>query len=404
MEWKSSPNNNNISNTINNNIKMSLSDGECSTKGGRNVQRRDYSEMHSKGLPSKDDEQVRTAADEFEGNSSVDEESLARMEEKLANLKVAEQKMKRKERHRRISMEAESLEKSIQGFKSKSVAMEEKKERVTANSLRAMDDVVQKVDKLMDEKLKKFNADSSSSDESSEDDSSSVCSSDEEKSKKGKKGKKKKDRKKLHKSGKSKKVTSLVRFPQLWPHSRLSLDFAGKSKEYEDLSIQEFCEGYVAIMEVSKVEEMKFRMSHLKELMNLGSKYQWRNVLNYHASCLLEIERGNMKWGSSFQNLQCTTLAGGFLNRNRAPGSSNSTSGAGNNSASSQRVSSSSGEGPTLFCKLYQRGVCSFVQDHMGRLNGENKFLKHICAICWLRDRKKETHPETSQECPHASA
>ena len=144
---------------------------------------------------------------------------------------------------------------------------------------------------------------------------------------------------------------------------------------------------------------MKFRMSHLKELMNLGSKYQWRNVLNYHASCLLEIERGNMKWGSSFQNLQCTTLAGGFLNRNRAPGSSNT-----NRTTSSQRFPSSSSEdGPILFCKAYQRGVCPHLNDHMGRLNGESKFLRHICAICWLTVRKKEKHPETSPECPNAS-
>ena len=27
----------------------------------------------------------------------------------------------------------------------------------------------------------------------------------------------------------------------------------------------------------------------------------WRHVLNYHAACLLEIERGNLKWGDNFQ-------------------------------------------------------------------------------------------------------
>ena len=39
----------------------------------------------------------------------------------------------------------------------------------------------------------------------------------------------------------------------------------------------------------------------------------WRCVLNYHAACLLEIERGNLKWGDNFQlqGLQNTTLYAG---------------------------------------------------------------------------------------------
>ena len=55
------------------------------------------------------------------------------------------------------------------------------------------------------------------------------------------------------------------------------------------------------------------RIAHFKELMYLSTKYQWKCILNYHAACLLEIERGHFVWGDSFQMLHSTTLAGGFL-------------------------------------------------------------------------------------------
>ena len=117
--------------------------------------------------------------------------------------------------------------------------------------------------------------------------------------------------------------------------------------------------------------------------MYLATKYQWRCVSNYHAACLLEIERGHLKWGDSFQLLQSTTLAGGFLSSNR----------------------SSNGSGPSkeegvLFCVGYQRGTCQQVSDHQGFFKGETRMLKHICAKCWRKNRKIASHPETSENCP----
>ena len=58
-------------------------------------------------------------------------------------------------------------------------------------------------------------------------------------------------------------------------------------------------------------------------------------------------------------------------------------------------------EGGVVFCRNYQRGTCQQTRDHMGLFYGENRLSKHICANCWLKDKKSAAHPEIAEECPH---
>ena len=212
------------------------------------------------------------------------------------------------------------------------------------------------------------------------------------KKKEVKSGKEKQAEKKV--SGKSKNsLNSDIRFPQKWPHSGLNPLFVNsREKNYEDLSISEFCAGYLTILEDEECEERRaYRTAHLKELMYLSTRFRWRCVLDYHGACLMEIERGHLKWGSSFQMLQSTTLSGGFLPQNNrgAP----SAGGGGFNRGNQN------GEG-TVFCKGYNRGTCQQPKDHYGLFFGQNKLLRHICGKCWQILRTHSTHSETSDECP----
>ena len=105
-----------------------------------------------------------------------------------------------------------------------------------------------------------------------------------------------------------------------------------------------------------------------------------------------------MSWGDSFQALQATTLAGGFLLNNACGGGSSAgVSGAGR---SARSVLGSNENSPTVFCKAYQRGTCTHTQDHQGMFLGESRFLKHICAKCWLSTKKLSPHSENSETCP----
>ena len=203
-------------------------------------------------------------------------------------------------------------------------------------------------------------------------------------------------------SGKSKNLLdSDCEFPQKWPHNFLNPHFVNckDKKTYEELTMSEFCAAYMTILEKESTDKLMHKIAHLKDLMYLSTRYNWRSILDFHGACLLEIERGQLKWGESFQSLQTTTLAGGLLvsnNRGGAGGSNSnrsfSQSGAGNNS-----VGRSDG---VVFCKGYQRGTCQQMRDHYGQFYGQSRILKHICGNCWLNTKVQVAHPEISDECP----
>ena len=363
--------------------------------------------------------------------NSDDDEDIIAARESLRKLKLERDNLQKKSQLDRILKEREEVERSLKRLKDDKKKGKEVVE-LNANSLRSMDEVVSKVDKLMDKNLrvgKKISlssSDTKSTDSSSSDSDSSLSSdsdsdSDSDYSTKKGKGKKKrrskkKSRKSGKRSGKSKRLTSNVKYPEKWPHSQLSLHFVNKGKKYEELSLAEFSAGYATILEASSDSKKAHRLSHFKELMYLATRYQWRCVLNYHAACLLEIERGRMQWGDNFQVLQNTTLAGGFLHTssgNRSGGSGNLTSGSGSTrglpARSSGPLGASGNPPPTpnanreegiLFCRGYQRGLCQKTGDHYGNFYGENRLLKHICAKCWLRMRSLAVHPENSDNCP----
>ena len=209
-------------------------------------------------------------------------------------------------------------------------------------------------------------------------------------------------------------MTSYVKYPQKWPHSHLKFHFVSKDKKFDDLSIPEFCAGYMSILKVCKSAHQEARIAHLEELMYEATTKPWKSVLNYHAACLLEIERGNLKWGDNFklQGLQNTTLygggpsfttnaRGGFQQRNNLFGSAMSNSSTFSNTSANRNANANRNPGErTWFCSNYQRGNCSFTRDHYGQVRGEQQLLKHICAKCWLTTRRQSTHSEESETCP----
>ena len=128
--------------------------------------------------------------------------------------------------------------------------------------------------------------------------------------------------------------------------------------------------------------ESSSRLKHLVSLMYFSQLHDWQAVLSFHGAVLLEIERGLLKWEDLFLHLESCTLYG-HLKATKPSASA-----------------SSSDTVQVLFCRDYQRGTCSFQQDHYGFLRGERKWLRHICADCWVKGRTQALHPEGSKECP----
>jgi len=53
------------------------------------------------------------------------------------------------------------------------------------------------------------------------------------------------------------------------------------------------------------------------------------------------------------------------------------------------------------FCSAYQRKKCSHEKSHFGKFRSTDRFLHHICATCWMKDKKRVYHPECSENCPY---
>ena len=348
------------------------------TRKSRRAKKKDYKQMVSPAVSLVDNNEVSEERNE----TLVEEDEIVRLKREVEEAELC---LRRKE-------EVDLLTKKKEKILGALGKREGKEESINASTLRSMESVVNEVDNLMNKKLNFSSTDSSS-------DSESDSSSDDDRKSRKKKKKNKSSRSK--RSGKDRKITSRVRYPQDWPHSFLSLHYVDKDKKYDQLTMSEFCAGYLTIMEnISDRKILSYRTTHLKDLMYLTTKYNWKAVLNFHAACLLEIERGQMEWGDSFHRLESTTLAGGHLRSNNVGGSAVSGfSGSRVGATTTSSVNNSSG--PILFCKEYQRGVCSKTSDHEGiDRNGETRFFRHICAVCWLKAKKMAAHPETQDSCP----
>ena len=333
-----------------------------------------------------------------DGESSSDEEEeiieIRRAEQRLQALKKEKERLRREEKLKKIADETERLEKSLKAAKKVKKSAHSKRGKTKASDLRSMSDVVSKVDRLMDDKKLNFKNVSSDSEFLS---SEADTGSEEEE----KEAVKKKSEEKKKKSGKESKCTSDVIFPQKWPHSALKFHFVGKNKAYDDLSMAEFCAGYMSILKKCKPSQREARIAHMEELMYLATTRPWKSVLNYHGACLLEIERGDLNWGDNFQlhGMHSTILTNAASSNisQRAQGTFTSANGKQQLGLQSNATGC---DDRAWFCKGYQRGNCSFTRDHYGYLMGENRLLRHICAKCWQAAKKQSPHPETSEACP----
>lgn len=97
------------------------------------------------------------------------------------------------------------------------------------------------------------------------------------------------------------KAPQKTRFPQRWPH----IFAQGEPKLYSDLTLAEFCAGYIAILQ-QHPDNQEALLSHFHDLMILASSYKWSAVCSFHYKVLRSIELGLMKWGDSFEPFKQT--------------------------------------------------------------------------------------------------
>ena len=93
--------------------------------------------------------------------------------------------------------------------------------------------------------------------------------------------------------------------PQPWPH----IYAPGEPKLYIDLSMPEFCAGYLVIIHQSASKpHYAALLDHFHQLMVFASAYQWSAVHSFHYKVLRSLELGLVKWGDSFDHLKVQFL------------------------------------------------------------------------------------------------
>ena len=199
---------------------------------------------------------------------------------------------------------------------------------------------------------------------------------------------KREDKKKKLRSGKTLKLSSRVVRQEKWPHCFLPCSQkGGADKKYDDLTVEDFVSGFAVILtELSpssstQLQEFQARTAHLARLMELATIYHWKAVLNFHSRCLLQIERGQLNWGDSFDHLESIALSA-HLKVKTGVGSAGKKANL-----------------RPFYCLSYQNGGCKEEDSHWGSFKGESKFMQHICATC-LRAGNNEKHSESSEQCP----
>ena len=234
------------------------------------------------------------------------EDKLKQEMDQYALLRQINEKMERmEEENKRL----EALVKGTPPTRSRKQQSSKKTREPSASSI-VLDDLrqMEELSRAADKELQKFGADISN--ESSQ----SNSSDDEIDDKKGRTKTKKSGKKHKLKSGKTAKITTRVVNPQIWPHSELSLSYVSKDVGYDDLTIEEFVAGFTTIMSLPQTTalEGRARLKHLTRLMYLATQYEWSAVRDFHATVLLEIERGALAWNDSFAHMEQQALIGKF--------------------------------------------------------------------------------------------
>ena len=230
----------------------------------------------------------------------------------------------------------------------------------------------------------------SSSSSSSESESTDSSSTDSDSSKK----KKKKHKSKKHKkSGINAKSSDKVKDPQRWPHAYLQYEFVNKQVKFDELDFKLFLAGEISIISADDLSETerKGRLDLLKKIIYFSNTYEFKGLKAYYAAWLREIELGKKNWSDDPQQIETAILSKYLLKSRGFSGFSKKDSAS----------KTDSNDDKTWFCSDYQRNKCKHKSGHLRVHNGKQKLASHICATCWLKDKKKLEHPECSSSCPH---
>ena len=220
----------------------------------------------------------------------------------------------------------------------------------------------------------------------------------------GKSKHKKKHRKSnSKKSGLTSKASEAIKNRQRYPHAYLRFDYASKNMSFDKLDLNLFVAGELEIISSSKTEnlERKGRLNLLKKLMYLSSSYEVLVIKSLYAAVLREVELGHLNWGEDFSYVESAVLQKTKMKSKNTSESFQFRPKPAYNLPKEFSSNSSTPEEKIWYCAKYQSNKCSQRSSHVVTVKGKFRMAKHVCATCYLKDKKELSHPECSSACPH---
>jgi hypothetical protein len=172
-----------------------------------------------------------------------------------------------------------------------------------------------------------------------------------------------------------------------WPNMHV-YSVAGQKVEYEELSWQQFFNGYLTTVRLAAPADQQHMYAHLGLITEDLLSYSFQAVRSYHGVWLQEIEQGKVQWADN--------TARDVLRRRYiwTPAPQQQAYSA---TPTRGKKMATRGKGKGLHidfsknqpCAAYQSGECEQSSDH-------NK-VDHICKYCLLKLGRRARHP--MQEC-----
>ena len=181
-----------------------------------------------------------------------------------------------------------------------------------------------------------------------------------------------------------------------WAHRYLDYVYRSRNLDFKVMNFNQYIAGESKIIAlVDEIQELRGRLRIMNKVAYcMDETGNWGACREYYAAVLVSIEMGEEEWDSNFRRFETMLprrVVGGIENRkiDKTWGKSERVK--------KVRIPE------VVFCRDYQKGRCSQEHTHKGKYKDEPGVinLEHICAKCWLKDKRKQIHPETSEACPY---
>ena len=124
-------------------------------------------------------------------------------------------------------------------------------------------------------------------------------------------------------------------------------------------------------------------------MWRLRAGVSWIQIRNTYAHILRRIEDREITWEEDFDKYERSIYERVTTTQIKTE------------KAKSSQPGRTGGES-TWFCRNFQKPEgCSREAPHPGRVGNQIRSLQHICVACWLKDKTKRQHSESSSDCPN---